>query len=174
LGLRSRGLEPELQRLLSLGATLVTDQPVSEAGWRWYIVADSDGNVFTLVALTAADLDRMADLVETHADLPLGAADASGLAVAERLRVHQVATLGGKDYAIYRSPGDGYYATGGHCTHEQTLLCDGLLIGSVIECPKHNGRFDYISGKVLGAPVLVDVRTYPVKVADGTVYIRVD
>ena len=80
----------------------------------------------------------------------------------------------GKDYAIYRSPGDGYYATDGHCTHEQTLLCEGLVIGSVIECPKHNGRFDYTSGRALGAPVLVDVHTYPVKVADGTVYIKVD
>jgi len=79
----------------------------------------------------------------------------------------------GKDYAIYRSPGDSYYATDGHCTHEQTLLCDGLVIGSVIECPKHNGRFDYTSGRALGAPVLVDVRTYPVKVADGTVYIEI-
>jgi len=79
----------------------------------------------------------------------------------------------GKDYAIYRSPSDGYYATDGHCTHEQTLLCDGLVIGSVIECPKHNGRFDYTSGRALGAPVLVNVRTYPVKVADGTVYIDV-
>jgi 3-phenylpropionate/trans-cinnamate dioxygenase ferredoxin component len=47
---------------------------------------------------------------------------------------------GGRAYAIYRSPDDGYYATDGHCTHEQTLLCDGLVDGSVIECPKHNGR----------------------------------
>jgi hypothetical protein len=29
-------------------------------------------------ALTAADLDRMADLVETYADLPLGTASAQG------------------------------------------------------------------------------------------------
>ena len=79
----------------------------------------------------------------------------------------------GSDYAIYRSPEDAYYATDGHCTHEKTLLCDGLVMGGVIECPKHNGRFDYTSGKALGAPVLVDVRTYPVKVIDGTVYIEV-
>jgi Rieske [2Fe-2S] domain protein, MocE subfamily len=80
---------------------------------------------------------------------------------------------GGSDYAIYRSPEDAYYATDGHCTHEKTLLCDGLVMGGVIECPKHNGRFDYTSGKALGAPVLVDVRTYPTKVIDGTVYIEV-
>ncbi len=53
----------------------------------------------------------------------------------------------GQDYAIYRSPDDEYYATDGHCTHEKTLLCDGLVMGRVIECPKHNGRFDYVSGK---------------------------
>ena len=80
---------------------------------------------------------------------------------------------GGVDYAIYRSPGDEYYATDGHCTHDRTLLCDGLVMGRVIECPKHNGRFDYVSGKALGAPVLEDVRTYPVTVADGTVFIEI-
>jgi MocE subfamily Rieske [2Fe-2S] domain protein len=48
-------------------------------------------------------------------------------------------TRGGQDYAIYRSPDDVYYATDGHCTHEKTLLCDGLVMDGVIECPKHNG-----------------------------------
>jgi 3-phenylpropionate/trans-cinnamate dioxygenase ferredoxin subunit len=79
----------------------------------------------------------------------------------------------GRAYAIYRSPDDLYYATDGHCTHEQTLLCDGLVMGDIIECPKHNGRFDYTSGKALGAPVLADIRTYPAKVENGTVYIAV-
>jgi hypothetical protein len=43
-------------------------------------------------------------------------------------------------------------------------------MGDVIECPKHNGRFDYTSGKALGAPVLVDLRTYPTKVIDGSLF----
>jgi 3-phenylpropionate/trans-cinnamate dioxygenase ferredoxin component len=81
---------------------------------------------------------------------------------------------GGRAYAVYRSPDDRYYATDGHCTHERTLLCDGLVEGASIECPMHNGRFDYTSGRALGAPVLTDLRTYPVKVADGTVYVEVD
>lgn len=80
---------------------------------------------------------------------------------------------GGQDYAIYRSPDDVYYATDGHCTHERTLLCDGLVEGGIIECPKHNGRFDYTSGKALGAPVLVDVRTYPTKIINDTVYLEI-
>jgi predicted nucleic acid-binding protein len=59
-------------------------------------------DVFTLVALTAADLDRMADLVEAYADLPLGATDASVVAVAERLGVHQVASLDHRHFAVVR------------------------------------------------------------------------
>jgi len=35
------------------------------------------------------------------------------------------------------------------------------------------GRFDYTSGRALGAPVLADLRTYPVKVENGTVYLDV-
>jgi 3-phenylpropionate/trans-cinnamate dioxygenase ferredoxin subunit len=78
----------------------------------------------------------------------------------------------GRAYAVYRSPDGAYYATDGHCTHERTLLCDGLVLGAVIECPMHNGRFDYTTGRALGAPVLTDIRTYPTRVADGIVYIR--
>jgi 3-phenylpropionate/trans-cinnamate dioxygenase ferredoxin component len=77
----------------------------------------------------------------------------------------------GIDYAIYRSPDDDFYATAGHCTHERQLLCDGLVMDGVIECPKHNGRFDYATGKAQGAPVLVDLKTYPVKVENNTIYI---
>jgi 3-phenylpropionate/trans-cinnamate dioxygenase ferredoxin subunit len=79
----------------------------------------------------------------------------------------------GHEYAVYRSPGGSFHATDGRCTHERALLCDGLVMGATIECPKHNGRFDYVTGKALSAPALTDVRTYPVKVSDGVVYLEV-
>lgn len=79
----------------------------------------------------------------------------------------------GRSFAIYRSPQDGYHATDGLCTHEQVHLADGLVMDNVIECPKHNGRFDYTSGKALGAPVCVNLRTYPVKVEGGKILIDV-
>jgi nitrite reductase/ring-hydroxylating ferredoxin subunit len=41
----------------------------------------------------------------------------------------------------------------------------------IIECPKHNGRFDYRTGEAKGAPVCVNLKTYPVTVIGGTVYI---
>lgn len=79
----------------------------------------------------------------------------------------------GVDYAIFRSPDDEYYATAGHCTHERELLCDGLVMDGEIECPRHLGRFNYATGQAQGAPVLVDLRTYPVKLEDGVVYLDV-
>jgi 3-phenylpropionate/trans-cinnamate dioxygenase ferredoxin subunit len=48
------------------------------------------------------------------------------------------------------------------------------VIDNIIECPRHNGRFDYRTGTAKGAPVVVDLRTYPTKVEGGTVYIAID
>ena len=78
---------------------------------------------------------------------------------------------GDRTFAVYRSPDDEYYATDGLCTHEKIHLADGLVMDNVIECPKHNGRFDYTDGRALGAPVCVNLQTYPVKVEDGLVFI---
>lgn len=79
---------------------------------------------------------------------------------------------GSATYAVYRSPEDKFYATDGLCTHEAIHLADGLVLGDVIECPKHNGRFDYKTGQAKGAPVCVNLKTYPVKVEDGKVFIE--
>ena len=55
-----------------------------------------------MVPLTVADLDRMAELVETYADFPLGLVDASVIAVAERLNVDAVATLDHRHFSVVR------------------------------------------------------------------------
>jgi len=78
-----------------------------------------------------------------------------------------------RTFAIYRSTKDEYFATDGMCTHEHVHLADGLLMGYIIECPKHNGRFDCRTGQAKGAPVSVNLRTYPVKVEGGRVLIQV-
>ena len=80
--------------------------------------------------------------------------------------------IDGKTDAICRSDDRNFYATDGYCTHQRVFHCDGLVMDGVIECPKHNGRFDYRTGKALGAPVIEDLRTYPTKVEGDNVYIR--
>jgi 3-phenylpropionate/trans-cinnamate dioxygenase ferredoxin subunit len=76
---------------------------------------------------------------------------------------------GGQTYAVYRDPGGAVFATDGRCTHEAVHLADGLVMGDVIECPKHNGRFNYKSGAALRAPVCVALKTYPARVTAGRI-----
>ena len=79
---------------------------------------------------------------------------------------------GGRTFCIYRSPDDAYFATDGLCTHEEFHLADGLVMDNIIECPMHNGRFDYRTGAAKGAPACVDLKTYAVKVEGGKVFIN--
>jgi 3-phenylpropionate/trans-cinnamate dioxygenase ferredoxin component len=80
---------------------------------------------------------------------------------------------GERSFAIYRSPDSEFFATDGFCTHERTHLADGLVMADIIECPKHNGRFNYRTGEAKGAPVCVNLKTYPVKVVDGVVMVEI-
>lgn len=78
---------------------------------------------------------------------------------------------GGKLYAIYNTE-KGFFATDGLCTHEEQSLEEGLVVGCVIECPLHGGRFDICTGKALSTPVSINLATYPVKVEGGRVYVQ--
>jgi predicted nucleic acid-binding protein len=62
-------------------------------------LADGD---FSTVELTTADFARMADLVVTYGSLPLGTTDASVVAVAERLKLTDVATLDRRHFTVVR------------------------------------------------------------------------
>jgi 3-phenylpropionate/trans-cinnamate dioxygenase ferredoxin subunit len=79
----------------------------------------------------------------------------------------------GKTYAIYRSPDEGYFATEGRCTHEKIHLSRGLVMDDVVECPKHNGRFNYKTGKALGAPACIDLKTFATRIEGGRVLIEI-
>lgn len=78
-----------------------------------------------------------------------------------------------KTFAIYCSPDKDYFATDGLCTHEKIHLADGLVMDEIIECPKHNGRFNYKTGKAKGAPVCVDLHTYNVRGDNQTLFIEI-
>jgi 3-phenylpropionate/trans-cinnamate dioxygenase ferredoxin subunit len=77
----------------------------------------------------------------------------------------------GVTLAIYRLEDDRFFATAGLCTHEAVHLANGLVMGKTIECPKHNGRFDIPTGQAKGAPACINLKTYPVKVEAGGVFV---
>ncbi|MEM6465141.1 MAG: non-heme iron oxygenase ferredoxin subunit [Pseudomonadota bacterium] len=78
----------------------------------------------------------------------------------------------GRKIAIYNTD-KGFFATDLMCTHEDQTLEEGLVIDCVIECPLHGGRFDICSGKALSSPVTVDLKTYPVELRDGRIWVQV-
>jgi len=80
----------------------------------------------------------------------------------------------GRTFAIYRTADDKFFATEGLCTHGKVHLAQGFVMDTIIECPKHNGRFDFTTGEARGAPACVNLKTYPVKVEAGQVFLKLD
>lgn len=74
-----------------------------------------------------------------------------------------------KTYAIYRTDKDQLYATEGICSHGNAHLSEGVIIGDVIECAKHNGRFSLKDGSPRRSPVCVGINTYQVFAENGNV-----
>ena len=79
-----------------------------------------------------------------------------------------------KTYAIYRSPDENYFCTDGLCTHENVHLEDGLVMDDLIECPMHNGQFNYKTGKAIRSPACDDLKIYNVKVESDFIFIDID
>jgi 3-phenylpropionate/trans-cinnamate dioxygenase ferredoxin subunit len=67
----------------------------------------------------------------------------------------------GTTYALFRTE------------DEKVHLAEGLLMGHLIECPKHNGRFDIRDGSPKRAPVCVALRTYPARVEGGRILVDI-
>jgi len=65
------------------------------------------------------------------------------------------------------------YALSNICTHEYACMSDGFNDGDAIECPLHQAKFHIPTGKVLSPPAEVNLKTYPVQVVDGTVFIQI-
>ena len=60
------------------------------------------------------------------------------------------------------------------CTHDGGTLGEGELDDSAVECPRHGGRCDLFSGRVLARPPVRPVRAYPTEVVDDEVRVRLD
>ena len=75
--------------------------------------------------------------------------------------------------ALYNVDGE-IYATDNTCTHAFAMLTDGFLDGDIIECPLHGGCFKVQTGEGQGAPITEDIKTYPVRVVDDAIEVRVE
>jgi naphthalene 1,2-dioxygenase system ferredoxin subunit len=78
--------------------------------------------------------------------------------------------VAGNEVALYNVEGN-VYATDNICTHGHARLCEGFLEGHEIECPLHQGKFDVRNGAPTCAPVTEAIRSYPVKIEGGRVFL---
>jgi naphthalene 1,2-dioxygenase system ferredoxin subunit len=82
-------------------------------------------------------------------------------------------TAAGREIALYGVDG-AVFATDNICTHGHARLCEGFLEGHEIECPLHQGRFDVRTGVATCAPATEGIRSYPVKIEAGRVWLAID
>jgi naphthalene 1,2-dioxygenase ferredoxin component len=81
--------------------------------------------------------------------------------------------IAGRSIALYDVDG-AIFATDNICTHAYARLSDGWLDAEVIECPLHAARFDVRTGKVVDPPATEDLKTYPVRLVDDDIEIKLD
>jgi 3-phenylpropionate/trans-cinnamate dioxygenase ferredoxin subunit len=79
--------------------------------------------------------------------------------------------LGDNQIALFNLEGE-FYATDDICTHAYASLSEGYVEDGCVECPLHAGLFDIKTGKAMGVPVTVDIKTFPVRVEGEDIYIE--
>ena len=80
-------------------------------------------------------------------------------------------SVGGTPVALYNVDGT-VYATSNVCIHRGGPLGQGLLEGSAVMCPWHAWMWDVRSGENTANPSLA-IATFPVKVEDGDIFVKV-
>ena len=75
-----------------------------------------------------------------------------------------------KAVAVVRDGGR-FHALDDACPHEGASLADGWIEHGEVECPLHAARFCLRTGRVLGPPAERPVRTYPVELRGGQVWL---
>jgi nitrite reductase/ring-hydroxylating ferredoxin subunit len=73
--------------------------------------------------------------------------------------------------AVFRV-GEEFFATDDTCTHAKFSLAEGYVEGDEVVCALHEARFCLRTGRVLTPPATVPLRTYPVRVEGGEVFIE--
>jgi nitrite reductase/ring-hydroxylating ferredoxin subunit len=78
---------------------------------------------------------------------------------------------GPKPIAIFRLK-DGYFAIEDICSHEEASLSEGEIEDGKVECPMHGAIFDIKTGKNLTLPAVLPVKSYPVKIENGDIFLE--
>ena len=84
------------------------------------------------------------------------------------------AEIEGRDpIAIYNLDGE-YFATDDTSTHGAASLSEGEFESDEVTCPFHLGSYNMRSGEEVAAPCVMTVRTYPLRIEGGMLYVEID
>jgi len=86
---------------------------------------------------------------------------------------HRVYVVDGRAVAVYDIAGE-LYAIEDLCTHDGSPLASGLVEDHEVICPRHGARFCLRTGEALGPPAYEPVATFPVRRADGRLWLGAD
>jgi nitrite reductase (NADH) small subunit len=86
--------------------------------------------------------------------------------------------LGDEQIAIFNFGKDEWYAVANQCPHQQQMVLSRGIIGDAkgepkVSCPLHKNSFSLCTGEHLGGNAEWKLKTYPVKVEDGEVWLEV-
>ena len=111
-----------------------------------------DDDVFAETQVIEARLVALCGAAEVEPDTPV------------RVLLDNVA------YAVFSLNGQ-FYVTQDQCTHGPGSLAEGFVMGTEVECPFHQGRFDIRTGRATAAPCTEALRTWIVHAIDGQLFI---
>lgn len=86
--------------------------------------------------------------------------------------VHTTQTSAGP-VAVYRL-GSTLCAVADVCPHAGARLSEGTLANGVVTCPQHGSQFDVCSGERMRGPADDPIRSFPVGVKDGMVFLELE
>ena len=75
----------------------------------------------------------------------------------------------GATYAVVRMSDGVCNVIDGLCTHGKAHLAEGFVDGTTIECPKHNGRFNVLTGEATATPARVATRVYQTRINNSKI-----
>ena len=98
----------------------------------------------------------------------------------------KLVTVRGRSIAVFNLGGE-YFGLFNRCPHQGGPMCEGILTGliesdepgrykysrkgEIIRCPWHGWEFDVRTGQPSAMPCEVPIRSWPVKIENGRVFI---
>ena len=86
----------------------------------------------------------------------------------------KIVHAGSISVGVYNLGGE-LYALEDRCSHDDGPLAEGEFDEEegVAICPRHGSKFDIRTGRALTLPAYIPVETFPVRVEDGMVFVKV-